>query len=104
MLDRIAEVHNNLSDKNLIWWPFLFLKPDPAEPIDLTRIFKMAVCFGLYGHIVFLIKTLIQNGDLSFSSLILGQLYWTGGFFCWFLLVTSFLWNKRARRLLGEQQ
>ena len=104
MLDIIAEVHNKLSDKKLIWWPFLFLKPRPDEAIELPRIFKMALCFGTYGHVVFLIKSLIQGGPFIYRDLILGQLYWVVGFYCWFLLVTSLMWNKRARRLRGEQQ
>ncbi|MGI9243443.1 MAG: hypothetical protein ACR2RV_21770, partial [Verrucomicrobiales bacterium] len=48
-LDRITGFHGKLSDLKVIWFPFLFLKPDSARvPITWKRLMLMIPCFAAW--------------------------------------------------------
>lgn len=98
MGQRIVQIHNTLSDKDLIWFPFIGLKPKPHQTIGIGRILLMSLCFGSYGFLVWLIKSLLFS-EASFSLDWIVYLYFVGGFFIWFRFVTSFMWNIRAKQL-----
>lgn len=102
-LRKIINAHNLLSDKNLIWFPFLFLKPKPDTIITQSRILIMTLCFGGYAALALVIRAYL-SGTVS-TSLILKNIAYTNlAFFTWFQIVTSTLWNIRARELTEEKK
>jgi hypothetical protein len=94
----IPAVHNWISDKDFIWWPFSFLKPSPATPITFQLTLQMTACFGGLSFIMYVGFTLF-HGIFSLSSAFYTLILCLVGFFSWFNLITKPLWNYRARRL-----
>jgi hypothetical protein len=101
-LSKIEEVHNYLSDFNYVWWPFLFLKPQPHERISFKRTLIMAPCFALYFLAAAILKDFLRGNAIELSQSIEYFVKGTLVFFFWFNLVTAPLWNRRAQRLQGE--
>jgi len=94
----IARFHNWLSDKDFIWWPFSFLRPEAKIEMDMKLVFQMTACFG--GLSFFMLSGFqLANNALDFSTLIGNFFFCTIGFGTWFSLVTKPLWNVRAREL-----
>lgn len=97
--NKIEEWHNKASDLDVIWFPFTFLKPKPAQLIDIKRLLVMAPLFGLYFNAGNQLRRYLFSKPVLLENVLWDQLYWTIGFFVWFNLVTARLWNIRARRL-----
>ncbi len=101
-LDRLTTSHGRLSDLKLIWWPFLFLKPESAgTPITWRRLLLMIPCFSAWILVGWLLRELLVG---NLGSLRLADLARVYGilliiFTLWFNLVTAPLWNRRARSL-----
>ena len=94
ILKVIVHHHGRVSDTAVVWFPFVFLRPKPYQPITVSRLLIMAVCFGIYAW---------------GAALIFGQTEWgpelfLGAFALWFSVVTRPLWNLRiSLGLLGQQ-
>lgn len=101
-LQKIEDLHNKASDTNFVWFPFQFLRPKPEEPIGLLRRLLMSLCFGLSFEVLYFLRKGIFGECPSFTSSLQSALWFCAAFFVWFTFVTSFFWNRRARRL-GEQ-
>lgn len=98
LFDLITQFHNWLSDKDFIWWPFSFLRPEANEAITFKTVIYMTLCFGGLASVMFTILAVVNNafnpGD-AFKTFMACFV----GFFLWFTLVTKPLWNRRARVL-----
>jgi len=99
LIDIIETWHNRASDSNLVWLPFLFLKPKTNVMITPLRIIRMTFCFGLYCNFAYVIKRWFWGQTLDMNIVATAQIFWFIGFFLWFNLVTAFFWNRRARRV-----
>jgi hypothetical protein len=98
IFDLITNFHNWLSDKDFIWWPFSFLRPEPKVPMTFKLTLHMTGCFGGLAFLMFSVMALMNNAltfDYAFSVLLSAF----GGFFVWFNIVTRPLWNRRAVKL-----
>lgn len=98
LFDLLTHFHGWLSDKDFIWWPFSFLRPDPHVPMTLKLTLVMTACFGGLAFLMFTVMAVMNNAftaDYAFSVFMTSF----GGFFVWFNLVTRPLWNRRARTL-----
>lgn len=98
ILDIVAQFHNWLSDKDFIWWPFSFLRPEPKNPITFKLTLLMTLCFGGLAFLMFITMAFMNNAlnvDYAFGAF----LSTFGGFFTWFNCVTKPLWNRRVRSL-----
>jgi hypothetical protein len=98
LLDLLAHFHNWLSDKDFIWWPFSFLRPEPQVAMTFKLTSLMTLCFGGMAFIIFSIMAIMNNAysfEYAFSVFLSCFL----GFFLWFNLITKPLWNRRARKL-----
>ena len=98
LLNLITLLHNWLSDKDFIWWPFSFLRPEANEEMTLKLTSLMTLCFGGLSFLMFSILAIANNAftlETSFTTF-LGCFL---GFFGWFNLVTKPLWNRRAREI-----
>lgn len=100
MISRIAQIHNQLSDQNWVWFPFLFLKLQPNEVIGFIQWLKMTICFGGYFAVFYYLKQFVFGQEIEvFQGALKGLL----GFGFWFALVTRTFWNMRARELSGPK-
>jgi hypothetical protein len=92
-LKRIADLHFELSQKNFIWFPFIFLKPASNQKLTHKKVLIMSLCFGAYFYLMQLVwswlltrpeKLVIKSGELLFYITV---------FLLWFECVTRPLWN-----------
>ena len=97
-LSIIPNIHNWLSDRDFIWWPFSFLRPSPSTFMTLKHTVYMTGCFGGLSFVMFTGFAVVNN-MFSLDSTFITFLMCFGGFFAWFNIVTKPLWNYRARRL-----
>ena len=104
ILSSIEQWHHRASDSPVIWFPFLFLKPDREQKIEKMRLVVMAVFFSLYFNLGYLIKVYFIDGSIEVGVLIRSQLWFFLFFFSWFSIVTRPLWNRRAIRLLNHRR
>ena len=98
ILDLLTQFHNWISDKDFIWWPFSFLRPEPHVPMTFKLTLVMTLSFGGLAFVMFSVMALMNNA-LTFDyalSIFLTSFF---GFFLWFNLITKPLWNRRANRL-----
>jgi hypothetical protein len=98
LLQILALFHNWLSDKDFIWWPFSFLRPEPKELMTLKHTSLMTACFGGLSFMMFTVLA-VANSAFTIESSFLTFLACFIGFFLWFNLITKPLWNIRAREL-----
>lgn len=101
ILDIIAQFHNYLSDKDFIWWPFSFLRPEPHVPMTFKLTTMMTGCFAGLAFLMFATMA-IMNNAFTFDSAVSTFFFCFIGFFLWFNLVTKPLWNYRAHKLLKK--
>jgi len=98
-LDRITTIHGRLSDLNAVWFPFLFLKPQPHEIITPARRLGMTFCFGIYTAMIWLGWSYAMKQEVSGRDWAISMLRACAFFAVWFRIVTVPLWNRRARRM-----
>jgi len=101
ILNVLALFHNWLSDKDFIWWPFSFLRPEPKEYLTFKLTFLMTACFGGLAFMMFMIFAVVNNA-FYFNSAVSTFFMCFFGFFIWFNLVTKPLWNHRAREINSQ--
>lgn len=98
LIEFIASFHNFLSDKDFIWWPFSFLRPEKNVPMTFKHTLMMTGCFGGLAFLMFATMAVMNNAftlDSAFTTFLFCFL----GFFLWFNLITKPLWNIRASKL-----
>lgn len=101
LLDLFTDFHNWVSDKDFIWWPFSFLRPEKHVPMSMKLILQMAACFAGLGTLMFTAFAIVNNmftASSMFQTLILSYIL----FFLWFTLITRTFWNRRAHKLAAE--
>jgi hypothetical protein len=98
-LDRLTKFHGRLSDANVVWFPFMFLKPAPDQEIGPGRRLAMTFCFGAYGTLLWPVKVWLWQESFEVRDWGLFTLKSLAFFALWFRLVTCPLWNRRARNL-----
>lgn len=98
LLDLFTDFHNWVSDKDFIWWPFSFLRPEKNQPITMPLVVQMTACFSGLGTLMYAAFSIVNN-IFSFSSLFQILMVSSVSFFLWFTLVTRTFWNRRAHKL-----
>ncbi len=98
LFELIAGLHNWFADKDFLWWPFSFLRPEAKEIMTFSHVANMTLCFGGLSTLMFVIFA-IANNVFTASFFIMILLSCFGGFLFWFALITKPLWNIRARKL-----
>lgn len=98
LLELITIFHNWLTDKDFLWWPFSFLRPEKTSPMTYKDTALMTGCFGGLAFLMFTVMAVMNNAftlEFAFSTFFGCFL----GFFGWFNLITKPLWNRRAYAL-----
>lgn len=98
LINAMTVFHNWVSDKDFIWWPFSFLRPEPREILTFKHVSLMTLCFGGLSFIMFTFFA-VMNNAFTASTLVSTFFGCFGGFGLWFTLVTKPFWNRRAREL-----
>ncbi len=101
LLDLVTSFHNWLTDKDFLWWPFSFLRPEPSEYMTFRLTALMTLCFGGLAFTMFTVLS-VMNNVFTVRDSVLTFLACFLGFGLWFNLVTRPLWNRRTRELLGK--
>ncbi len=98
LLTALASFHGIFADKDFIWWPFSFLRPEKNQIITLKNTITMTLCFGGASSLMLAVVALMNNAFELKSQI---QTYFIINivFFGWFNLVTAPLWNYRAKNL-----
>jgi hypothetical protein len=104
ILLKIEPIHNWASDTRWVWFPFEFLRPNRDMLISSGRCCAMALCFGVYFGLFYLLRKTWSGVPLDFGTASQSFIYFFGFFFIWFNLVTAYFWNQRARRLLRKER
>ena len=99
-LKSFMALYHKLSDKDFVWFPFLFLRPRPEQSIGFRRYVVMGYCFGLYGSLLWPLKQLLWGeGNWTWNGWAVFTAKSLAFFYLWFAVVTIPLWNQRARAL-----
>jgi hypothetical protein len=94
----LEDALNELSDNDLGWWPFLFMRPRPHERMSERRVLALSALYalpvGLFGAIA------IRNAyaDPHPHPLLIPPLA-VLVFFTFFRATLAWAWNRRAARL-----
>jgi hypothetical protein len=99
MLDFLEYWHNKASDTQFVWFPFGRFKPLASQPIGFRQRLVMSICFGVYYGVFYVLRRAIFGTPFELRHALLAVLAAIAIFFVWFNLVTSYFWNRRARRL-----
>lgn len=102
LIDKIVDFHGILSDKDFIWWPFSFLRPEKDQEITMNTKIVMTLCFGGASSLMLMVVALMNNA-FELKTQLQTFLVLIAAFFVWFNLITAPLWNARARRLQNRK-
>ena len=98
LFDLLTDFHNWVSDKDFVWWPFSFLRPEPNEFITMKIVLMMTGCFGGLAFLMFA-GLAVANNAFDATNAISTLIACFLGFFLWFACITRPLWNRRTRSL-----
>jgi hypothetical protein len=97
MIDDLERVANYVSDIDLQWWPFLFLRPAPHERMTSARVALLAALYGVLAGVV--ANVLLTCARERVPSQLVFPVATTMGFFVFYRLTFAACWNRRAARL-----
>lgn len=95
LVDFLASFHNWIADKDFVWWPFSFLRPEKKVPMTFKTVSQLTIAFGGLAFVMFSVLA-VMNNALSIQYLFATFTSCFIGFFLWFSLITKPLWNRRA--------
>lgn len=92
---------NQLNDRDEMWGPLLFLRPERHQPISVTRATVIAMLlggfFGMLGNVT--LGLLLPPGGHGRPPVLLMPLLLTAMYFVCGQLSLVAAWNRRARQL-----
>ncbi len=95
---KLVDLHNWFVDKEFLWWPFSFLKPEAHEKMTFARTTKMTLFFGGATFLLFLFLSIVNNTFVLTEEFYRFVLFFSM-FGVWFNFITKPLWNIRAKKL-----
>jgi hypothetical protein len=104
--DQVEAMLNWVSDQDLQWWPFLFLRPAQNERIGTRRVAAVSVLFGMFFGMLTNVVLVLTNSRAASELSVLALPAWltlplatSVLFFAFFRVTFAASWNRRARRL-----
>ncbi|HEY3497852.1 MAG TPA: hypothetical protein VGK73_24305 [Polyangiaceae bacterium] len=104
--DRLEETLNWVSDQDLQWWPFLFLRPAQHETMSSRRVAMVAALIGTFAGMLANVAIALTSVRAAARLSLFGLPAWltmpvatTLLFFVFFRATFAASWNRRARRL-----
>jgi len=101
MMDRIENFVNEFTDRDMSWWPLLFLRPAKDRDIDNLLQLKLTLIWGSSLGILFLLIHFPRIGTSTIANIVFAMLLGWVLFFVGYRLTAAYFWNRRARRLRG---
>ena len=98
IINQVVVFHGWLADKDFIWWPFSFLRPDPKSPMTFQLTCLMTLCFAGLTYLMYVFYA-VANNAFEARGMIQYFFIFFIGFFVWFNAITRPLWNARVRKL-----
>ncbi len=97
-LELLEKVVNEVSDKDLSWWPFLWLRPEKDADFSLKRLVSFALLYGLPSGALFSLVIAFGHPEArSAAPMLVGAFPLLLLFFG--SVVVGPMWNRRAERL-----
>jgi hypothetical protein len=97
-MNDLEQMMNELSDSELEWWPFAFLRPKPEQRMTTARVLALA---SLYGVMV----GMFANAMVALMGL-KGEVHVltfpacaTALYFAVYRFSFAYFWNRRAERI-----
>ncbi len=109
-MEEIEQFLNRLSDQDWNWWPCLYLRPAPDEPMTTTLVAQITLIYGPIGGLA-CSAIVIGWLSLAFGPVGFHEAMWIALLVTGLLMVTFFIgyrstvavaWNRRAHRLLAD--
>ena len=103
-MDTIENFMNALTDMDLTWYPFLFLRPEQNEKMTPALVARMSVFFGVtYGILLYLLWVFLRHpfswvAAAGFCTIMIVA------FFILYLPTFAYFWNRRASPLQQESR
>lgn len=105
--DHLEAMLNWVSDQDVQWWPFLFLRPAQNEQFGTQRVAAVSVLLGLFfGMLTNVVVALTSSPPAASKLSVLALPPWltlplatSVLFFAFFRFTFAASWNRRARRL-----
>jgi hypothetical protein len=98
MFDDLERLANHVSDTDLEWWPFLFLRPEPCERMTSGRVAVRAALYGVFAGLLVNIVLRLTGEHRGMSPLAF-PVATTLALFAVFRLTFAACWNRRAARI-----
>jgi len=90
---------NSLTDMDLGWWPFLFLRPNKTEFMTSKIVAKMSLYYGLtYGMLIYMI-TIPEGEKFNITNMLTFLLLVLISFFIIYRFSFAYFWNLRVEKL-----
>lgn len=104
--DRVEEMLNWVSDQDLQWWPFLFLRPAQDESMSSLRVAAVSLLLGTFAGMLANIAIVLTSARTAARLSLFALPAWVTLplgtsllFFLFFRITFAASWNRRARRL-----
>jgi hypothetical protein len=97
MIDDLERAANFLSDIDLNWWPFLFVRPSRRERMTSGHVALLATLYGVLAGVV--VDVLLRCTPHAPVSPWAFPLAIPLGFFALYRVTFAACWNRRAERL-----
>jgi hypothetical protein len=98
-LDEIEETANGVSDADVEWWPFVFLRPRPDEPLSSLRVCVLAVLYGAPASLGMLLLDAAARRHAAPSIQLCFVASVCAAIFIAYRVTFAYFWNRRAARL-----
>ncbi len=96
----VEEIVNRISDMDVEWWPFLFLRPKVDEPLANGTVLAMAALYGVFAG-MFANVMLVLTHSAHYVHVSVFPLAATVSLFVAFKSTVALAWNRRAKRIAG---
>jgi len=96
--DPIEDAINGLSDHDLNWWPFLWLRPEKHEDLTLSRVSMLAILYGIPCGAMLAIALTVSLHLSRNAGLFMALAFPLTCLFAGSVVIAP-MWNRRAKRL-----
>jgi hypothetical protein len=104
--ERLDETLNWVSDQDVQWWPFLFLRPAQDERMSALRVATVSVLLGFFAGMIANLAVAYTSVNAVERLALFALPPWltlplgtSALFFVFFSTTFAASWNRRARRL-----
>ena len=90
-------VANWVNDMDAEWWPFLFMRPPQDRKMTNTRVFALAVLYGVFAGMM-MNAFIALSGKSGQVHVLMLPVVATAMFFVAFRFTLAWAWNRRVDR------